>query len=150
MAQHKSSNNGVYSTSRRRILLRISLYGFGSRACGPVIVGGDRLPRVRILLRLKRATTGAHEMPHLMLTSALLFALLAVVAIAIGACLGIAPRSDAGRGRTRAPKANLRLRPPPAVGQIGLAEDFGIGLRHATNFAPDPGRSFSGSGSLHA
>src|SRR5438128_1163569 len=46
--------------------------------------------KARILLRLRGATTGAYEMTHLMLTSALLFALLAVVAIAIGASLGIA------------------------------------------------------------
>ena len=85
-------------------------------------------------------------MPHLLLTSVLLFALLAVVATAIGACFGIArdlmleeadetPEGEASAGDS---------------GQIGLAEDFGIGLRHASNFAQDPGRPFSRSGSFHA
>lgn len=85
-------------------------------------------------------------MPHLLLTSVLLFALLAVVATAIGACFGIArdlmleeadetPEGEAAAGDS---------------GQIGLAEDFGIGLRHASNFAQDPGRPFSRSGSFHA
>jgi hypothetical protein len=85
-------------------------------------------------------------MPHLILTSVLLFALLAVVATAIGACYGIArdlmldeadetPEGEATSGDSS---------------QIGLAEDFGIGLRHASNFAQDPGRPFSGGGSFHA
>jgi hypothetical protein len=84
-------------------------------------------------------------MSHLLLTSALLFALLAIVAIAIGACLGIAGDlmlDEAGDTPEGEPT-------PGGRGQIGLAEDFGIGLRHATTFAPDPGRSFSRSGSLH-
>jgi hypothetical protein len=85
-------------------------------------------------------------MPHLLLTSVLLFALLAVVATAIGACLGIArdlmldEADETPEGETT----------PGGSGQIGLAEDFGIGLRHATNFAQDPDRSFRGSGSLNA
>jgi hypothetical protein len=91
-------------------------------------------------------------MPHLILTSVLLFALLAVVATAIGACFGIArglmldeadetPESETTRGGDGQSAGD---------GQIGLAEDFGIGLRHASNFAQDPGRPFSGSGSFHA
>lgn len=85
-------------------------------------------------------------MPHLLLTSALLFALLAIVATAIGASLGIA-RDLMLDEADDAPEGD----PTPATGrrQVGLAEDFGIGLRHATNFAQDPGRSFSRSGSLN-
>ena len=85
-------------------------------------------------------------MPHLILTSVLLFALLAVVATAIGACFGIArdlmldEGDETSEGETTA----------GGSGQIGLAEDFGIGLRHASNFAQDPGRPFSRSGSFHA
>lgn len=84
-------------------------------------------------------------MPHLLLTSALLFALLAIVGTAIGASIGIArdlmldEADDTPEGDST----------PAGRGQIGLAEDFGIGLRHATDFAQDPGRSFSRSGSLN-
>jgi hypothetical protein len=84
-------------------------------------------------------------MPHLLLTSALLFALLAIVATAIGGCIGIArdlmldETDDTPEG---APT-------PAGRGRIGLAKDFGIGLRHATNFAQDPDRPFGRSGSLH-
>jgi hypothetical protein len=83
-------------------------------------------------------------MSHLMLTSALLFALLAVVATAIGACLGIArdlllDGADEGTELDASHQGN------------GLAEDFGLGLRHhATHFAQDSRRSFRGGGSLNA
>jgi hypothetical protein len=77
-------------------------------------------------------------MTHLMLTSALLFALLTVVAIAIGASLGIArdlmldDSTDAATDTQSAPSGNGH----------GLAEDFGLGLHHATHFAQDSRRSF--------
>ena len=85
-------------------------------------------------------------MTHLMLTSALLFSLLAVVAIAIGASLGIArdlmldethDTDSAGQSST-------------SGNGHGLAEDFGLGLQHATHFAQDPGRSFRRGRSLNA
>lgn len=85
-------------------------------------------------------------MPHLILTSVLLFALLAVVATAIGACYGIA-RDLMLDEADETPESETT---PGDSGQIGLAEDFGIGLRHASNFAQDPGRPFSGGGSFHA
>jgi len=85
-------------------------------------------------------------MPHLLLTSVLLFALLAVVATAIGACIGIARDLMLDEADETA-EGDLT---PGGRGQIGLAEDFGIGLGHATDFAQDPGRSFSRSGSLNA
>jgi hypothetical protein len=85
-------------------------------------------------------------MPHLLLLSALLFAILALVATAIAACIGIA-RDLMLDEVDEAPEDELT---PPGSGQIGLAEDFGIGLRNATNFAQDPGRSFRGGGSLNA
>lgn len=85
-------------------------------------------------------------MPHLILTSVLLFALLAVVATAIGACYGIA-RDLMLDEADETPESGTT---PGDSGQIGLAEDFGIGLRHASNFAQDPGRPFSGGGSFHA
>ena len=95
-------------------------------------------------------------MTHLMLTSALLFALLAVVAIAIGASLGIArdlmvdEASESATDTQSVPAgyaphqqgAAARQGYPSRQGH-GLAEDFGLGLRHATHFAQDPGRSFS-------
>jgi hypothetical protein len=86
-------------------------------------------------------------MSHLMLTSALLFALLAIVATAIGACMAIArdlmlDESDETTDGEFAPSDG---------GQIGLAEDFGLGLRHhAANIAQDSGQSFSRSRSLNA
>jgi hypothetical protein len=72
-------------------------------------------------------------MTHLMLTSALLFALLTVVAIAIGASLGIARdvMVDEAADADAEPGYNH-----------GLAGDFGLGLQHATHFAQNPGRSF--------
>jgi hypothetical protein len=68
-------------------------------------------------------------MTHLMLTSALLFALLAVVAIAIGASLGIA--RDLVPDELGAHEGN------------GLADDFGLGLQHATHFAQNPRQPFN-------
>ena len=93
-------------------------------------------------------------MTHLMLTSALLFALLAVVAIAIGASLGIARdlMLDGTSERTETGPAIPSGSPPglsPRQGH-GLAEDFGLGLQHATHFAQDPGRSFSRNRSFSA
>jgi hypothetical protein len=71
-------------------------------------------------------------MPHLLLTSALLIALLAIVGIAIGASLRIArdllldgTHDDEHR---EGPAAN-------APGPISVGEDFRVGLRHATTFA---------------
>jgi hypothetical protein len=145
-------------------------------------------------------------MTHLMLTSALLFALLAVVAIAIGASLGIARDlmvdevSESAIDAQSVPTAGYAVRQQglaarqgpagrqgPALGQglavrqglvrqglavryqdpaagqgaagregyatrlgHGLAEDFGLGLQHATHFAQDPGRSFSRDRSFHS
>jgi hypothetical protein len=85
-------------------------------------------------------------MPHLLLISVLLFALLALVAIAIGAWVGMAHDLMLDDAEDETPEGDPT---PTGSGQIGLAEDFGIGLRHATNFAQDPGRSFRGSGSLN-
>jgi hypothetical protein len=92
-------------------------------------------------------------MTHLLLTSALLFALLAVVAIAVGASLRIA--RDLVLDEVSETAADTESIPVPA-GQghaarpgyathqgHGLVEDFGLGLQHATHFAQDPGRSFS-------
>jgi len=83
-------------------------------------------------------------MSHLMLTSALLFALLAGVATAIGACLGIArnlllDEADEGAEPELSHQGN------------GLAEDFGLGLgHHAAHFAQNSGRSFDRGRSLNA
>jgi hypothetical protein len=83
-------------------------------------------------------------MSHLMLTSALLFALLAVVATAIGACFGIArdlllDEADESTELETSHQGN------------GLAEDFGLGLpHHATHFAQDSRRSVRRGGSLNA
>ena len=90
-------------------------------------------------------------MTHLMLTSALLFALLAVVAIAICASLGIArdlvldetDESAADQQSATARQAHAGAQPR------GLAEDFGLGLPHAVHFVQDPGRSFSRSRSFN-
>jgi hypothetical protein len=89
-------------------------------------------------------------MSHLLLTGALLIALLAIVAIAVGACLGIGrdlvldgsedeTENDSNPGLTSGRE-----------GQIGLAGDFRIGLRHAATFAQSHGRSFGRGGSLDA
>ena len=85
-------------------------------------------------------------MTHLMLTSALLFALLAIVAIAIGASLGIArdlmlDEPDDGATDTAS---------TPSGNGHGLAEDFGLGLQHATHFAQHSGRSFQRGRSFNA
>jgi hypothetical protein len=94
-------------------------------------------------------------MTHLMLTSALLFALLAVMAIGIGASLGIAHDLMLDEvSETAADTESV----PVLAGQgyattrqgHGLAEDFGLGLQHATHFAQDPGRSFSRNRSFHS
>ena len=78
-------------------------------------------------------------MPHIVLTSVLLFALLAIVATAIGACLGIArdlmlDGADDDSDEHPAGSGNA---------PISLSEKYGVGLRHATNFAQERG------GSLH-
>jgi len=77
-------------------------------------------------------------MTHLMLTSALLFALLAVVAIAIGASVGIA--RDVMLDESDEPVTDTES--TPSRKGHGLAEDFGLGLQHATHFAQHSGRSF--------
>jgi hypothetical protein len=85
-------------------------------------------------------------MDHLMLTSTLLFALLAVVATAIGSCLGIA-RDLLLDGAEEATGTEVA----PSHDGNGLAEDFGLGLRHhAANFTQDSGQSFLQGGSLNA
>ncbi len=91
-------------------------------------------------------------MTHLMLTSALLFALLAVVAIAIGASLGIARdlMLDDEAHETATDALPFSAGPAISGNGHGLAEDFGLGLQHATHFAQDPGRSFSRSRSFSA
>jgi hypothetical protein len=92
------------------------------------------------------ATTGADEMTHLMLTSALLFALLAVVAIAIGASLGIARdmmMDDSNETSAANQSATSRS-------GHGLGGDFGLGLRHATHFAQDSGRAYRRGRSFNA
>jgi len=85
-------------------------------------------------------------MTHLLLTGALLFALLAVVAIAIGASVGIARdlMLDEQDG-TATDTAST-----PSGNGHGLAEDFGLGLQHATHFAQHSSRSFRRGRSLHA
>jgi hypothetical protein len=89
-------------------------------------------------------------MTHLMLTSALLFALLAVVAIAIGASLGIA--RDLMLDENHETATDLLTAGQSAISGNGhgLAEDFGLGLRHATHFAQHSGRSFSRGRSFNA
>ena len=87
-------------------------------------------------------------MTHLMLTSALLFALLAVVAIAIGASLGIA--RDLMLDETHETATDVLSSDPSSGNGHGLAEDFGLGLQHATHFAQDSGRSFRRGRSLNA
>jgi hypothetical protein len=85
-------------------------------------------------------------MPHYLLAGALLFALLAIVGIAIGACLGIArdllldgadddsdEQSTIGRKR-----------------RISLSKEFRVGLRHAATFAQARGGPLRGDGSRDA
>ena len=81
-----------------------------------------------------------------MLTSALLFALLAVVAIAIGASLGIVRDLMLDESSETAAAAQSS----PSGNGLGLAEDFGLGLRHAAHFAQDSDRSFRRSRSCNA
>jgi hypothetical protein len=87
-------------------------------------------------------------MTHLMLTSALLFALLAVMAIAIGASLGIA--RDLMQDETHETALSAPSYGQSSTSGHGLAEDFGLGLQHATHFAQDSGRSFRRGRSLNA
>jgi len=77
-------------------------------------------------------------MTHLMLTSALLFGLLAVVAIALGASVGIARDLMLDETDEKATDTGST----PAGNGHGLAGDFGLGLRHATHFAQHSGQSF--------
>ena len=89
-------------------------------------------------------------MTHLMLTSALLFALLAVVAIAIGASLGIARDLMLDENHETATDTLSSGQSATSGNGHGLAEDFGLGLQHATHFAQDSGRSFSRGRSFNA
>jgi hypothetical protein len=102
--------------------------------------------KARILLRLQGATTGADEITHVMLTSALLFALLAVVAIAIGASFGIARDLMLDETHETAEETQSAT----SGNGHGLAADFGLGLQHATHFAQDPSRSFRRGRSFNA
>jgi hypothetical protein len=82
-------------------------------------------------------------MPHLVLTSVLLFALLAIVGIAIGACLGIArdlmlDGADDDSDEQPTPAGNRR---------ISLSQEFRVGLRHAATYAQARGGSLRGGGS---
>jgi len=80
-------------------------------------------------------------MAHFVLAGALLFALLAIVGIAIGACLSIARDlllEKAGDEQQPTIAANRR---------ISLAERFAVGLRHAANFTQARGGSVRGHGS---
>ena len=79
-------------------------------------------------------------MTHLMLTSALLFSLLAVVAIAICAPLWIALDLMLHESHETDTSRDAH----------GLAEDFGLGLQHATHFAQDSRRSFRRGRSFNA
>lgn len=89
-------------------------------------------------------------MTHLMLTSALLFALLAVVAVAIGASVGIARDLMLDEASEAAPDSRSAPAGYAARQGNGLAEDFGLGLQHATHFTQDAGRSFSRNGSFRS
>jgi hypothetical protein len=89
-------------------------------------------------------------MPHLLLTSVLLFALLAVVAIAIGASLRIArdlmleEPSETATDTAFVPSA-YAVRQADAGYQAqghGPGEDFGLGLQHANPFPQSLGQSF--------
>lgn len=82
-------------------------------------------------------------MPHLVLTGALLFTLLAIVAIAIGACIRIARdlMLDVAEDES---DGELAL---SEDGRIGLSEEIGVGLRNATTFAQTHGGPFQGRGS---
>jgi hypothetical protein len=89
-------------------------------------------------------------MTHLMLTSALLFALLAVVATAIGASFGIA--RDLRLDETHETDTDILSagQSSPSGNGNGLAEDFGLGLQHVAHFAHDSGPSVRRGRSLNA
>lgn len=78
-------------------------------------------------------------MSHLLLTSLLLLALLAIVAVAIGACLGIAGdlALDGAEDDDRA-----------ADDRGDAREEFGVGLPHAATFAQSRGGPFAGGRSF--
>ena len=85
-------------------------------------------------------------MPHLVLVSALLLALLAIVGIAIGACLGIARDlmlDGADDDRDEHPGTSGK-------GGISLSDEIGVGLRHAATFAQTRGGSLRQDGSRDA
>jgi hypothetical protein len=79
-------------------------------------------------------------MPHFVLAGALLFALLAIVGIAIGACLSIARDLLLEKAGDEQPTRAANRR-------ISLAEKFAVGLRHAANFTQARGGSVRGHGS---
>ena len=86
-------------------------------------------------------------MAHFVLAGALLFAFLAIVGIAVGACLGIA-RDLMFDG---ADDDSDEQQPATADrGRISLSKQFGVGLRHAATFAQARGGSFRGGRSRDA
>jgi hypothetical protein len=85
-------------------------------------------------------------MAHLLLTSALLLALLAILGIAVGACLNIARDlmlDGAEDDGDEQPDTTGK-------GRISLSEEIGVGLRHAATFARARGGSFRGDRSRDA
>jgi hypothetical protein len=85
-------------------------------------------------------------MAHLLLTSALVVALLVIVGIAIGACLGIARDLMLDGAEEEGDD-----QPDTATnGPISLSEKIGVGLRHAATFAQTRGGSFRGDRSRDA
>jgi hypothetical protein len=85
-------------------------------------------------------------MAYLLLTSALLLALLAIVGIAVGACLSIARDlmlDGAEDDGDEEPDTTGK-------GRISLSEEIGVGLRHAATFARARGGSFQGDRSRDA
>jgi hypothetical protein len=96
--------------------------------------------------QLIATSLSGRPMSHLVLAGALLFALLAIVGIAIGACLGIArdlmlDGADDDSDEHPATAGNRGIR---------LPNEFGVGLRRAANFAQERGGSFRGGGSRDA
>jgi hypothetical protein len=85
-------------------------------------------------------------MAHFLLTSALVLTLLAIVGIAIGACLGIARDLMLDGADDDADEQ------PDTAGndRISLSQEIGVGLRHAATFAQARGRSFRGDRSSDA
>jgi hypothetical protein len=79
-------------------------------------------------------------MPHFVLAGALLFVLLAIAGIAIGACLSIARDLLLEKAGDEQPSIAANRR-------ISLAEKFAVGLRHAANFTQARGGSVRGHGS---